>query len=309
MAKTKSTKPAPKSSKLTVSSHGMQLRDRTIAVVLFAAAALVIYLGVTKADPSPVTDIVASSNGAGYWVTRLDGSVKTELDAATDLMFPDDLPISDAVAATPRTMGGFWVVSSTGAVYGYGGAEYYGGLDGSYPPAPIVDIIGSDAGGYRLLGRDGRIYDFNLEPLKYHGAPSVVTQISDFESEAVAAVGLPDASGFWVVDNMGIVYAFGEAEHLGDLEKLSGLSGNDQIADMVLTEQNGVFGYALATKDGEVFAFPNGKELRCLGDELKVKLDSPLVAASTLKGGLGCLFIDEKGEVSSFGDAPSLEAD
>ncbi len=303
MAKTKTAQSNNRKG-MSFISHGMRFRDRTIAAILFILAAFLVFVGLTNSPASPVTVLVSSSND-GYWLLSLDGQVQAEEGAPLDQTFPDELPLSDVVAASPRSAGGFWAVSSTGGVYGYGGAEYYGGLDGSFPPAPIVDIVPAQTGGYRLVGADGRVYDFNIEQQRPLATPDPVNQIARDNSRAVSAVGLPDGSGFWIVDNMGVVYAYGDAEHLGDLGRVAGLSSDEQIVDMILVEDKGEFGYALLGKNGEVFAFPSGSSVPCLGRQVKVVTGAPLVAAATLKGGQGCLFLDEKGVVASYGDAPA----
>jgi hypothetical protein len=56
---------------------------------------------------------------------------------------------------------GYWLVTSTGQVYSYGGATYYGGMDGRHLNKPIVGMAStSDGKGYWLIAADGGVFAF-----------------------------------------------------------------------------------------------------------------------------------------------------
>ena len=56
---------------------------------------------------------------------------------------------------------GYWLVTSTGQVYAYGGAPYYGGMDTRTLNKPIVGIVStSDGKGYWLIASDGGVFAF-----------------------------------------------------------------------------------------------------------------------------------------------------
>jgi BclA C-terminal domain len=70
--------------------------------------------------------------------------------------------IHDAAARTQAGSGsGYWLVTSTGQVYSYGGATYYGGMSGRHLNKPIVGIAStSDGKGYWLIAADGGVFAF-----------------------------------------------------------------------------------------------------------------------------------------------------
>ncbi len=60
---------------------------------------------------------------------------------------------------------GYWLVSSTGQVYAYGGAKYYGGLGGQHLNKPIVSMASTpDGRGYWLFAADGGVFAFGDAP-------------------------------------------------------------------------------------------------------------------------------------------------
>ena len=66
--------------------------------------------------------------------------------------------------------GGYWVASSAGGVFSYGGAAFHGSLPsrGIVPAAPIVGIAADPmTNGYWLVGADGGVYGFDAA---FHGS-------------------------------------------------------------------------------------------------------------------------------------------
>ena len=138
--------------------------------------------GLSGAHPlaAPIVGIIPTPNGGGYWLIAADGGV---FDFGNAKFYGSvysqgytglggNHPISGRIVggvATPSG-NGYWLVSSTGAVYNFGGAanegdtasKGYTGLGGSHPlPAPIVSIAADSAGtGYWLVGSDGSVYNF-----------------------------------------------------------------------------------------------------------------------------------------------------
>ena len=68
----------------------------------------------------------------------------------------------DVAARTEAGTGtGYWLVTSAGQVYSYGGATYYGGMAGRHLNKPIVGIAStSDGKGYWLIASDGGVFSF-----------------------------------------------------------------------------------------------------------------------------------------------------
>ena len=62
-------------------------------------------------------------------------------------------------AATPN--GGYWTVASNGAVYAFGDAHYFGGMNGRNLDRPIVGMAATpDGEGYWLVAADGGVFSF-----------------------------------------------------------------------------------------------------------------------------------------------------
>ena len=68
--------------------------------------------------------------------------------------------------------GGYWIVASDGAIYGFG-AAYHGGANTIPHAAPIVGIAATASGdGYWLSAADGAIYGFG--DAAYHGGANTL---------------------------------------------------------------------------------------------------------------------------------------
>jgi hypothetical protein len=72
------------------------------------------------------------------------------------------LSAQDVVARISASSGtGYWTVTSTGQVYAYGGAGYFGGMNSQHLNQPIVGMSStSDGNGYWLYGADGGVFSF-----------------------------------------------------------------------------------------------------------------------------------------------------
>ena len=89
------------------------------------------------------------------------------------------------------TGNGYWLVTSTGQVYSYGGATYYGGMLGRHLNKPIVGIDStSDGKGYWLIAADGGVFAFG--DAKYAGSQGALgTSAAVVGSVAVLRAGGP----------------------------------------------------------------------------------------------------------------------
>ena len=120
----------------------------------------------------PVTGMVATPDGGGYWEVAADGGVFSFGDAhfygsAADLRVGQPFV---GMAATPDG-GGYWLVAEDGrASIPFGDARYYGA-----PDVEVTDIVGmaatKDGRGYWLVARDGSIYAFG--DAQFYGVPPV----------------------------------------------------------------------------------------------------------------------------------------
>jgi hypothetical protein len=87
---------------------------------------------------------------------------------STGSIGPQGTPLAaqDMVARASVDSGsGYWLVTSTGQVYAYGGAKYYGGVGGQHLNKPIVSMASTpDGKGYWLFAADGGVFAFGDAP-------------------------------------------------------------------------------------------------------------------------------------------------
>ncbi len=83
------------------------------------------------------------------------------------------IPAGVSASAVAPGAGGYWLVSSNGAVYSYAGAATYGDMAGKHLDAPIVGIVAApDGKGYWLVAKDGGVFAFGSARF-YNSLPSL----------------------------------------------------------------------------------------------------------------------------------------
>jgi Collagen triple helix repeat (20 copies) len=122
------------------------------------------------------------------------------------------IPAGVRASAVAPGAGGYWLVSSNGTVYAYGGAAKYGDMAGKRLDAPIVGIVAApDGKGYWLVAEDGGVFAFGSARF-YNSLPALPHPPS---ASVVGMAVLPGAS------LKGLTGATGPAGHQG----ISGTSG------------------------------------------------------------------------------------
>jgi subtilisin family serine protease len=186
------------------------------------------------------------TEGHGYWVVGIDGSVRTFGSAR----FYGDLrhrAHSGTVVAGARTPngGGYWLATSTGAVYSFGNAGYYGSMYGARLKGSIVGMTPTPSGrGYILLGNDGGIFTFGDARFKGStGGMRLNARVLDMTMTN-------NGGGYWFVAGDGGVFTFGNATFRGS-------TGAMRLAQPVasMTASANGSGYWLVAQDGGIFAF------------------------------------------------------
>jgi hypothetical protein len=99
-------------------------------------------------------------------------------------------------------------VASDGGVFTFGDAHYYGSTGGTHLNQPVVAMAVIPGGtGYRLAARDGGVFNFGKarpHGPNFHGRYPIVG-ISE---------STPGDLGYWLVDEIGHTFPFGNAPHL-----------------------------------------------------------------------------------------------
>ena len=103
------------------------------------------------------------------------------------------------------------MVGSDGGVFALGGANFYGSLGGQSLPSPIAAIAATPSeDGYWLASQAGTIYHFGNTP----SLPAVQLPPG---AHIVGMASDNTGKGAWLVDQLGDVYAEGDANYLGGM--------------------------------------------------------------------------------------------
>jgi hypothetical protein len=115
----------------------------------------------TLALNQPIVGMSPTADGKGYWLVARDGGIFTYGDArfygSTGAIHLNQ-PIV-GMSVTPDG-GGYWLVAADGGIFTFGDAAFRGSMGGSSLAAPIAGMI-PNAGGYTLIGDNGRLYPFS----------------------------------------------------------------------------------------------------------------------------------------------------
>jgi hypothetical protein len=192
-----------------------------------------------------------SASAGGEWRLTADGR-------ATEDTPGSDVPVGPV--AHPAPMVGIaqglvndvvWTVAADGAVFTYGDAQYFGGMNGRHLDAPIVDIASRPrVQGYWLVASDGGVFAFGSA--RYFGGLGTIR----LSAPIVDLVPTPSGFGYWLVASDGGVFAFGDARFRGSA---AGLHLRAPIVGMARNRAGD--GYWLLGADGGVFAFGKAKYL------------------------------------------------
>jgi hypothetical protein len=187
--------------------------------------------------------------------------------------------------------GGYWLVTSRGAVYNYGDATYFGSTVHLKLHKPVVGLVASpDGGGYTLAAANGAVYNFG--DAMFCG--SAVHRALARPVTGIATT--PDGQGYWLVTAGGAVLNYGDAPYLGStLLK----SKKESTIGIAATPDGG--GYWTATSRGDV---QNFGDAAFYGSAVHLKLSAPVVSITATPDGHGYWLTTADGRIHNFGDAP-----
>jgi hypothetical protein len=185
------------------------------------------------------------------------------------------------VALSPAEAGGYWLASSDGGVFAFGGARFFGSVvTARRRPVDITGIAATpDHKGYWLVGSDGGVFAFgdarffgSLPELRARHASAGAHPIPS--APIVGITSTEGGHGYYLVSSEGAVYAFGDARFAGSCGYLYG--GCPSQTRALVADGTGR-GYWLVLADASSEAFGDAPALRdrvCLGEALSTQVEA-----------------------------------
>jgi len=239
--------------------------------------------GVPRFNP-----VIPDANRSSYWTFGSTGAVDAFNSPSYGSDPPADLSPDVGAASEPRG-GGYWTVTAIGAVYAYGDAPYFGGVNHVHLDHPIVGMAATpDGGGYWLVASDGGIFCFG--DAAYYGSMGG----KPLKRPVVGMKADPVTGGYWLVASDGGIFSF-DAPFFGST---GGIALNKPVVGMEATPDGG--GYWLVASDGGIFSFGDAGFHGSTGD---LRLNEPVVGMAAPPDGGGYWLVASDGGIFSFGDA------
>jgi hypothetical protein len=227
------------------------------------------------------------SYGAGYWYATSAGEVIGQGYASAVAPQGEQHPSGVVSLATTPDHLGYYLASSSGGVFPYGDARWYGSVASRHLSTPTVAIaVTPSGGGYYLVTRAGNVITFG--DARWYGSTA------GRHTPPIAAFAVtPDGGGYWLVSVYGNIYGFGDARFYGS-------PANRPIPRVVaFAPARDGRGYFVVTDKGNVF---NYGDARWYGSPAQRQVP-PVVAFSQAPSGQGYWVVTDKGNIFNYGDA------
>jgi hypothetical protein len=188
---------------------------------------------------------------------------------------------------------GYWIASSAGQVFSFGGVPDAGDTRRLSLPSSIIGIAAHPNGlGYWTLGRDGGVFTFGNA--RFFGSTGGMRL-----NRPVVGIGpTRTGNGYWLVASDGGVFSYGDARFFGST---GGMRLNAPVLGLTPTPTGG--GYWLFARDGGIFSYGDA---RFFGSTGGLRLVQPVVGMCARPQGDGYWMVAADGGVFSFGRAPFL---
>ncbi len=202
-----------------------------------------------------------------------------------------------AIDLEPTSTGrGYWIVDDVGDVYTHGDARYFGGNPGLRPFESVTSISSTPTG-------DGYWLFTSFGRVLAYGNAIFLGDMSSvrLNGPVLDSVPTPSGRGYFMVAADGGIFTFGDATFAGSM---GGVVLNQPVQSLVPDPDGG--GYWLVASDGGIFAF----DAQFYGSMGAIRLNRPVTGMVGYASGY--LMVAEDGGIFSFGDAPfagSLGAD
>ena len=193
------------------------------------------------------------------------------------------------VAPTPDG-GGYWIASTTGGVYDFGDARFFGSTGAMALNQPIVGMAATpDSAGYWLVAADGGIFKYG--DARFFGSTGAMA----LNQPIVGMAATPDSAGYWLVAADGGIFNYGDARFFGST---GAMALNQPIVGMAATPDGA--GYWLVAADGGIFSYGDA---RFFGSTGAMALNQPIVGMAATPDGAGYWLVAADGGIFSYGDA------
>jgi hypothetical protein len=270
-----------------------------------------------------VTAMAPTPTGTGYWLMTDDGAVFQFGSAGLFGSMAGRDPRSFYSIILPSATGfGYRLFTAKGAVHIFGDAVNYGSLFdvptkagkatfGYTSLAPGTTTVGAagppsmggnssatvtqtwtPADGYWMLGANGAVYPFG-------GAVDLGNATAFLGGhQAVDLEPTPDYGGYWIVDDIGRVFAFGDASTKPGNADATTLAAGEKVTSLSATPTGD--GYWIFTSQGRVFAKGDATPY---GDMSGTTLNGPVLDSIPTPTGRGYYMVGSDGGIFAFGDA------
>ena len=196
---------------------------------------------------------------------------------------PPPPPVVDPPVTKAGVHDGYWMLTQTGSVYGFGSAN-----DITLPAGTYTDIEPTPTGnGYWALQEGGGLV------FKGDATTQGISSIGVHPGErAVSLSSTPTGKGLWIFTDRGRVIPQGDAQFFGDM---SGTPLNGAVLGSVATPTG--LGYWMVGSDGGVFSFGDAKFSGSTGN---MKLNQPVMALAADPDGSGYWLVASDGGIFAF---------
>jgi hypothetical protein len=159
---------------------------------------------------APVVGVATDPATGGYWEVAADGGVFNFNAPFEGSMGGKPLNAAvDGIVATPDG-GGYTLVARDGGTFTFGDAKFEGSEAGQPLNRPVVGAAMSSTGGVWEAAGDGAIFAFH--------APFDGNALGlGINAPVLGLAASSDGGGYFMVGELGAVYAFGDAKFTGDM--------------------------------------------------------------------------------------------